>query len=231
MNRLNFLSLAWVFVLAIEFSGCGSTIKKAEYPSAWPPRVISGIKTECQDISGTYKANNGEQLLPFFLFGIPDTTSPDWANLVKINEQLMAESDGATVTIRSPDSDHIEVVVAKHGTPIAKQILMRSLQSADAAEVWFGQREQSFRCEPDGTVMVGAYVSDWEAYRLPSEEKIRRYRRPGKNDVGTSRGYFDFSKASDGSLIMRQRLYFCLGCGGLDELWMRWEAVPITATR
>jgi hypothetical protein len=231
MNRLNSLPLAWVFLLAIGFSGCGGLIKKAEYPSTWPSRATSGIRTDCQDISGTYKASNGEQLLPFFLFGIPDTTSPDWANLVRINEQLMAESDGATVTIRSLDSDRIEVIVAKHGTPIANQVLTRSHQSADAAEVWFGQRDQSFRCEPKGTVIVGAYVHNWDAYRLPSEEKKRRYRRPGKNDVGTSRGYFDFSKATDGSLVMRQRLYFCLGCSGLDELWMRWASVPSTAAR
>lgn len=231
MNRLSYLPLALVFLLAIGLSGCGSPIKKAEYPSTWPPRATSGIETDCQDISGTYKANNGEQLLPFFLFGIPDTTSPDWANLVRINEQLMTEPDSATVTIESPDSDHIEVVVAKHGTPIARQILTRSHQSANAAEVWFGQHDQSFRCEPDGTVVVGAYVSNWGEYRLTSEEKKRRYRRPGKNDAGTSRGYFDFSKATDGSLVMRQRLYFCLGCGGLNELWMRWASVPSTEAR
>lgn len=231
MNRLNSFPLAWVFLLAIGLSGCGSPIKKAEYPSTWPSRVTSGMNTDCQDIAGIYKASNGEQLLPFFLFGIPDTTSPDWANLVRINEQIMAEPDGATVTIGSPDTDHIEVVVAKNGMPIAKQVLTRSRQPAGAAEVWFGQRDQSFRCEPDGTVMVGAYVSNWDAYRLPSEEKKRRYKRPGKNDVGTSRGYFDFSRATDGSLVMRQRLYFCLGCGGLDELWMRWPSVPSAAAR
>ena len=231
MNQPSSLPLAWVFWLAIGLSGCGSPIKKAEYPSTWPSRETYSVIADCQDISGTYKANNGEQLLPFYLFGIPDTSSPDWANLVQINEQLMTEPDGATVTIGFPDSDHIEVVVAIHGAPIAKQVLTRSRQSADAAEVWFGQDDQSFRCEPDGIVVVGAYVFNWDAYRLPYEEKKRRYRRPGKNDVGTSRGYFDFSKATDGSLVMRQRLYFCLGCGNLDELWRRWEPVPDAIAR
>ncbi|MDP2142587.1 MAG: hypothetical protein Q8J80_00500 [Gallionella sp.] len=223
MNRLNFLSLPWVFLLSIGLSGCGGTIKKAEYPSTWPSRATYSVKTDCQDISGTYKASNGEQLLPFFLFGILDTTSLDWANLVQINEQLLAKPDGATVAIGTPDSDHIEVMVAIYGTPIAKQVLTRSRQSADAAELWFGQREQSFRCERDGIVIVGTYIHNWSEYRLSNEEKKRRYRRPGKNDVGTSRGYFDFSKTIDGRLIMRQRLFFCLGCGGIDELWRRWE--------
>jgi len=231
LKRKSFLSSAWTLLLLTALFGCGRTIMKAEYPSTWPPRVTNGAQADCLDLSGIFKASNGDSLLPFFLYGIPDTTSLDWANLVQINEQIMVEPDGATVTIGSPDSDHIEVVVAMHGTPIAKQVLTRSRQSATAAEVWFGQREQSFRCEPDGIVIVGAYVFNWDEYRLPYEEKKRRFRRPGKNDVGTSRGYFDFSKTTDGSLIMRQRLYFCLGCRSLDELWRRWEPALSSTTK
>jgi len=231
LKRKSFLSSAWTLLLLTALFGCGRTIMKAEYPSTWPPRVTNGAQADCLDLSGIFKASNGDSLLPFFLYGIPDTTSLDWANLVQINEQIMVEPDGATVTIGSPDSDHIEVVVAMHGTPIAKQVLTRSRQSATAAEVWFGQREQSFRCEPDGIVIVGAYVFNWDEYRLPYEEMKRRFRRPGKNDVGTSRGYFDFSKTTDGSLIMRQRLYFCLGCRSLDELWRRWEPALSSTTK
>ena len=232
MKRKSFLSPAWTLFLLTALFGCGGTIMKAEYPSTWSSRVTNGAQADCPDISGIFKASNGDSLLPFFLYGIPDTTSLDWANLVQVNEQILAEPDGATVTIGSPpDSDHIEVVVAMHGTPIAKQVLTRSRQSATAAEVWFGQREQSFRCEPDGIVIVGAYVFNWDEYRLPYEEKKRRFRRPGKNDVGTARGYFDFSKATDGSLIMRERLYFCLGCRSLDELWRRWEPVLSPTTK
>jgi hypothetical protein len=69
-------------------------------------------------------------------------------------------------------------------------------------------------------------VCDWEVYRLPIETKRLRYRRPGKNDVGTARGYFEFSRAADGSLVMRQRLYFSYACDGLDERWRRWEPAP-----
>ena len=231
MKRTSFLSPAWTLLLLTALFGCGGTIMKAEYPSTWPSRVTNGAKADCLDISGIFKASDGDSLLPFFLYGIPDTTSLDWANLVQTNEQILFEPDGATVTIGSPDSDHIEVVVAMHGTPIAKQVLTRSRQSATAAEMCFGQREQSFRCGPDGIVIVGAYVFDWDEYRLPYEEKERRFRRPGKNDVGTARGYFYFSKATDGSLIMRQRLYFCLGCRSLDELWRRWEPVLNPTTK
>lgn len=231
MKRKSFLSPAWILFLLTALFGCGGTIMKAEYPSTWPSRVTNGAQADCPDISGMFKASNSDSLLPFFLYGIPDTTSLDWANLVQVNEQILVEPDGATVTIGSPDSDHIEVEVAMHGTQIAKQVLTRSRQSATAAEVWFGQRDQSFRCEPDGIVIVGAYVFNWEEYRLPYEEKKRRFRRPGKNDVGTARGYFDFSKATDGSLIMRQRLYFCLGCKSLDELWRRWEPVLSPTTK
>lgn len=230
MNRQTFFPLFCVFLLATSLGGCGLKIKKAEYPSAWPSRLTNNVKADCHDISGTYKASNGEQLLPFFLFGIPDTTSPGWANLVQINEQIRAEPDGATVTIRFPDSDHIESTVAMHGTPIAKQVLTRSLRSADAAE-WLGQPDQSFRCESNGIVILGAYIFNWHEYYLPREEKKRRYRRPGKNDVGTTHGVFDFSKAVDGSLIMQERPYFCLGCGNIDATWRRWEAVPDAATR
>jgi len=230
LKSKNIFLLAWTLLLSALF-GCGSPIMKAEYPSAWPSRGTNGTQADCLDISGSYKASNGDSLLPFFLYGISNTSSLDWVNLVKINEQLLVEPDGATVTIGYPDSNHIKVEVAMNGTPIAKQVLTRSRQSADAAEVWFGQREQSFRCEPDGIVIVGANVVNWDAYRLPFEEKKRRYRRPGKNDVGTSRGYFDFSKATNGSLIMRQRLYFCLGCRDLNELWRRWEPVLSTTTK
>ena len=207
--------------------GCGPPILKAAYPNTWPSRVTNGTQTDCLDISGSYKASNGDALL----YGISDTTSLDWANLVQINEQILVEPDDATVTIGYSNSDHIEVVVAMHGTTLAKQVLTRSRLSADLAEVWFGQGDQSFRCDQDDVVIVGAYVFDWDAYRLPYEEKKRRYRRPGKNDVGTSRGYFDFSKASDGSLVMRQRLYFCIGCGTLDERWRQWEPVLSSTTK
>ena len=228
MQLKSVLSPAWPLLFLTALFGCGGTIMKAEYPSTWPSRVTNGAQAECLDISGSYKASSGDSLLPFFVYGIPDTTSLEWAHLVRINEQILVEPDGATVTIAFPDSDHIEAVVAMHGTPIAKQILTRSPQSVAAAEVWFGQDEQSFRCQPDGVVIVGAYVSNWDEYRLPYEEKKRRFRKPGKNDVGTSRGYFDFARATDGSLTMRQRLYFCLGCGTLDEVWRRWEPVSRT---
>ena len=224
MNRLNSLSFLCMLVLAGGLSGCGATLKKAEYPSTWPSRVTNSARADCANISGTFKANNDQPSLPFFLFGIPDTTSIEWANLVQINEQLLDDPDGATVTIGYPDSDHIDVVVTMHGMPIAKQVLARSSQGANAA-VWVGQSEQSFRCEPDGVVIVGAYIHNWGEYSLPYSEKKRRYRRPGQNDVGTSRGYFHFSKAANGSLVMREQRYFCLGCGGLDELWRRWESV------
>lgn len=229
LKRDNFLSLAGTLFLLTALFGCGSPVMKAAYPNTWPSRVTNDARADCLDISGSYKAGNGDALLPFFLYGIPDTASPEWASLVRINEQILVEPDGATITIGSPDPDHMEVVAAIHGTPIGKQRLARSRQSADAAEVWFGQHGQSFRCEPDSVVIVGASVFSWELYRLPDEEKRRRFRRPGRNDAGTARGYFDFSKAADGSLVMRQRLYFCLGCRSLDELWRRWEPVPSPA--
>jgi len=221
LKRKSFLLLSLALLLLTGVSGCGTI--RTGYPATWPARVTNGAKEGCLDISGRYKASNGVSLLPFFIYGIPDTTSLDWANLVQVNEQILVEPDGATVTIGSPDSDHIEVVVAMHGTIIAKQVLTRSRR--------FEQRDQSFRCEPDGIVIVGAYINNWNIYRLPYEEKKRRYRRPGKNDVGTSRGHFYFSKAADGSLTMREHLYYCFDCSGLNELWQRWEPVLNSTTR
>ncbi len=85
------------------------------------------------------------------------------------------DPDGATVTIKSPDSDHIDVIVNVHGMTIAKRELTRSHQSESAA-VWFGQHSQSFRCEPDGFVINSSYIHDWDIYNLPYEERKRRYR-------------------------------------------------------
>lgn len=215
MNRKKLLSLIWTPVLLTALLGCCSTIIKAEYPSTWPSRVKDGTQSDCLDISGSYKASNGDSLLPFFLYGIPDTHSLDWANLVEINEQILAKPYGGTVTIGSVDSDHIEVVVAINGTPIGKQILARSRKST--------KDKQSFLCEPDSIVISGAYIFNWDEYRLPREEKKRVYRRPGKNDVGTSRGYYHFSKASNGNLVMLQKTYFCLGDCNLNEEWRQWE--------
>ena len=231
MNRSTGLPLACLFLLAVGLSGCGPPIKRAEYPSTWPLRVTNSARSDCLDISGRFMASNGEHPLPFFLFGIRDNDSLDWADLVKTNEQILAKPVGATVTIGFPDSDHMEVVVAIRETPMAKQVLTRSRQSESAA-VWFGQDEKSFRCEPDGIVVSGAYIHDWSQYRLPYEEKKRKY-GGGEidiDDVGTSWGYFRFSKAIDGSLVMRQEIFYCVDCGGLDQLWRRWEAVPVTGT-
>lgn len=200
-------------------------MKRAEYPLAWPARVEKAENAACIDISGSYKAGNGDSLLPFFLFGINETSSHEWSELVQINEQILAEPDDSTVTIRFIDADRIEVAVAIRGTPVARQVLKRSNLSASVAEMWLGQDDQTFRCDPDSVVTAGAYVSDWVKFRLPYEERKRLYRPRDIRHAGTSHGYFDFSKAIDGSLVMRERRFFCVDCGNLNDRWRRWEAV------
>lgn len=81
-----------------------------------------------------------------------------------------------TVTINQPDSKRIEVVVAVDGRAAARQVMTRSHQSASDA-TWLGQHSQSFRCEPNAVVLNSAYVHDWQVYKLPEEDKKRRYRR------------------------------------------------------
>lgn len=200
-------------------------MKRTEYPGAWPARVEKAGNAECIDISGSYKAGDGDSLLPFFLFGVDDTSSHEWSDLVQINEQVLAAPDDSTVTVSFLDADRIEVVVAIRGTPIARQVLKRSHLSASAAEMWLGQGDQTFRCDADSIVTAGASVSDWVKFRLPYEERKRLYRRRDIRHAGTSYGYFDFSKALDGSLVMRERRFFCVDCGNLNYRWRRWEPV------
>jgi hypothetical protein len=223
VSRPNAQGMAWSLSLAAALTGCGGTIKQAGYPADWPARVATLAHAECPDLSGTYQAGDGERLLPFFLFGLADRTSTEWTDLVQVAERLLADPEGATVTVGHPDPDHIEVAVAQRGTPLARQVLTRSRRSATTAEVWFGQAERSFRCEPNAIVVVGSLVHDWDQYRLPAAEKKRRYPRPGGIAVGTSSGYFDFSKTTDGGLVMLQRLYHCYGECSLDHRWRRWE--------
>lgn len=219
-------SLAWILILSAALIGCSARIKRTEYPSAWPARVeTKSENAECIDISGSYKAGNGDSLLPFFLFGINETSSPEWVNLVQVNEQVLAAPDDSTVTVGFLDVDRIEVVVAIRGTPIARQILQRSHLSASTAEMWLGQGDKTFRCDPDSIVTVGASVSDWVRFRLPYEERKRLYRRRDIRHAGTSHGYFNFSRAVDGSLVMRERRFFCVDCDNLNHRWRRWEPV------
>jgi hypothetical protein len=221
----NARSLAWILLLATALAGCGARIKGTEYPVAWPARVEKAGNAECVDITGSYKAGTGDSLLPFFLFGINETSSREWSDLVQVNEQVLAAPDDSTVSIGLPDSDRMEVVVAVRGTPIARQFLQRSHLSASTAEMWLGQGDRTFRCNPDSIVTVGASVSDWTRFRLPYEERKRLYKRRDIRHAGTSHGYFDFSKAVDGSLVMRERRFFCVDCGKLDHRWRRWEPV------
>ena len=224
MKRKPFLFLGCVLLLT-SLSGCGSTLRTAEYPAAWPSRITSSSSSSCLDITGSYKIDNGLSLLPFFLFGIIDETSLDWENLIQVyKEHLLADPDSTTVTIRSPDAEHIEVVVATDGITVAKQVLTRSYQSESAAII-FGQDKLSFRCEPDSVIINSSYVHDWDVYRLPDEEKKRRYRRMfgAIGPLGVSGGYFYFSKTSSGSLVARVSLYGCYPCKRLDEYWQRWE--------
>jgi len=206
----------WLFAAA--FAGCASLPDSEQRPSA--DRYEASA--QCRDISGTYRASSGGQLLPFFLFGVLDTESPDWSALVQFTRELRAQPDDAIVTIRSPDPDRLEVLVSVQGRPSAKQVLSRSRRSAAAAD-WWGQGEQSFRCEADGVAIAGTQVVDWDAYLLPDAEKKRRYRRPGTNDVGTARGIYRFAKAADGSLVMHQDIWVCLGACDLATE-RRWEA-------
>lgn len=222
-----FLFLGWALLLLTGVSGCGGTIRKAEYPATWPPRIMSNSIAGCLDISGTYKTSNGLPLLPFFVFGITDEASRDWGNLIKVyRERLLADPDDTTVTIGSPDSEHIEVIVAIHGVTVAKQLLTRSYQSEFSAAM-LGQDNRSYRCEPDSIVINSAYIHDWDVYSLPGGEKNRRYRRMSGavGPLGVSEGYFYFSKAINGSLVARMRLYGCYPCKSLDEYWQRWEPI------
>jgi len=155
-------------------------------------RIPHSSSVGCLDISGTYKTSNGLPLLPFFVFGITDEASLDWGNLIQVyKERLLGDPDGTTVTIGSPDSEHIEVMVAIHGITVAKQLLKRSYQSESAAAM-FGQHKGSFRCEPDSVVINSSYIHDWDVYSLPYEEKKRRYRRmfSAVGPLGVSEGYF-----------------------------------------
>ena len=222
-KRKHARSLAWILILSTVLVGCTARIKGTEYPVAWPARIEKAGNAECIDISGSYKAGSGDSLLPFFLFGVNETSSHEWSDLVQINEQVLAAPDDSTVTVGFPDADRMEVVVAVRGTPIARQVLQRSHLSASTAEMWLGQGDRTFRCEPDSVVTVGASVSDWTRFRLPYEERKRLYKRRDIRHAGTSHGYFDFSIAVDGSLVMRERRFFCVDCGNLDHRWRRWE--------
>jgi hypothetical protein len=104
-------------------------------------------------------------------------------NLIQVyKERLLGDPDGTTVTIGSPDSEHIEVMGAIHGITVAKQLLKRSYQSESAA-VMFGQHKRSFRCEPDSLVINSSYIHDWDVYSLPYEEKKRRCKKGCANCV------------------------------------------------
>jgi hypothetical protein len=214
-------------LLLAGVSGCSGTIRKAAYPATWPSRITSSSSTGCLDISGTYKTSNDLPLLPFFAFGMTDEASLDWGNLIQVyKERLFADPHGTTVTIGFPDSEHMEVIVAMHGTTVAKQLLTRSYQS-ESAVVMFGQHKRSFRCEPDSVVINSSYIHDWDAYSLPYEEKKRHYRRmfSAVGPLGVSEGYFFFSKTINGSLVACVHLYGCYPCKSLDEYWQRWEPI------
>lgn len=224
MKLANLPIFALLLTLLLAVSGCGGVIKKAEYPSSWPHRPANS-ENKCIDITGSYIASSD---LPFFLFGITNENSLDWASLVRIyEERLLHANNDIKVTIRSQGPDQIEIIVDIHGMTIAKQLLLRSHQSENTA-IWFGQHEKSFRCEPDGIVINSSFIHDWDAYTLPYEEKKSRYRRPhggAVGPVGVSEGYFYFSKSSSGSLVMRAALYGCYACTSLDEYWRQWEPI------
>jgi hypothetical protein len=172
LKRRSFLFLGWALLLLTGVSGCGFEKRKAaEYPTTWPSRITSISRADCLDISGTYKTTNRPPLLPFLLFGITNEASSDWANLIQVyKERLLADPDGTTVTIGSPDPEHIEVIVAIHGMPVAKQLLTRSYQSANILE-WFGQHKLSCRCEPDSVVTNSSFIHDWDVYSLLTRKR------------------------------------------------------------
>jgi len=229
LNCKRLLTFFWIItLLVLGITGCGGEIQIAEYPGNWPQRISSN--EECHDISGTYKMTKDQSLLPFFLFGIVNYDSQEWKNLVRAYEKnILIDSDKITVTIESSDTDHLKIVLATNGVPVATQILSRSYQSHNKA-VFFGQDKQSFRCEAEGIVINSAYIHDWNVYRLPKEEKKRRYRRlyGAVGPLGVSAGYFSFSKTINGNLVMHAHLYGCYPCENLDEYWQQWEHIPST---
>ncbi len=208
-------------------AGCGGAIVKAGYPAAWPPISADVARADCRDISGTFQAYNGDALLPFIVSGISDTSSREWQLLVELNERVLARPSAATVTVQQRGADAIDVEVSIDGATAWHATLERIDRSTAVAEGWSGQPARTFRCEADGIVIAAAFVNDWSTYGLSEDDKRRRYRRPGLNDVGTSRGYFDLSKAVDGSLVVRERLFFCIDCASLDQRWHRWVPASV----
>lgn len=227
-SRSRLPSLTLSALLSAALPGCGGHIKTADYPAAWPPRTASVSAGDCPDITGTYAVGVNAPLLPFLLFGITDEASPDWLALTRLhNAPSSAESGRTTVTVKQPDTAHIEVAVAVDGRAAARQVLTRADPSASAA-TGPGQHGRPFRCEAGAVVLNSAYVHDWQAYELPEKDKKSRYRKMYGvvGPLGVSEGFVDFSKARDGSLVARVRLYGCFPCNSLDEYWQRWPSAP-----
>lgn len=223
MNRVHTRRRACTLLLCAGLVGCTDAGPLA-YPSTWAPRITPRAAVDCHDITGTYAASNGAQLLPFFLFGVLDTESPEWTQLVRTHQSILAAPDAVTVTISSPDPEHLAVLVAMNASPLARQVLKRSHRSPGTTMRWT-PGDHTFRCDADGVVITGTHIHDWHEYQLTDAEKQRRYRRPGRNDVGTARGNYRFAKAADGSLVMHEHLYFCLGCDFADK-WRQWAPAP-----
>lgn len=232
VSLLPALGLGWLMLFA-ALSGCGSTPEKAAYPAAWPPLIAPASVASCLDISGTYKAADGESILPFLVFGITDEASTDWRNLnLAYKEHVLRDPGGTTVSIAFSDPEHIDVTLATRGTTVASRSLTRSRQSEFDA-VMFGQHARSFRCEPDGVVINSAYIHDWRVYSLSDDEERLRFSRlrGAVGPLGVSEGYVHFSKSTDGALVARVHLYGCYPCDELGEHWQRWAPVQRAAPR
>lgn len=213
----NIILPAWLLSILLALMGCGSSANwKGDYPNAWSSRVPKAGQADCLDISGTYRAVNGDSQLPFYLYGISHR-SADWSGLIDVVEKILAAPGDSTVSIGYTEPNQIEVVVSVRGMPIGRQMLTR--QSGGAAKIWSGDPPSSFRCEPESVVILGANVFNWDEYRSG-----RQNNRCGR--VGISYGYYGFAKAIDGSLVMLERPYATCGRRGLDDQWLRWAPAP-----
>jgi 2-methylisocitrate lyase-like PEP mutase family enzyme len=181
-------------LLAAAVAGCAS-----------PPAPVAGSPDgggQCPDIAGTYRASSAGQFLPFFLFGVHDTASPEWSALVHFVQQLRTVADEASVTIRSPDPERMEVIVTVRGRPSARQVLARSRRSPAAARTATAMRggaahriHQAVAAAPP-TAAISTRESSMESVRPSIADRRRTFQRlhasgcfviPNPWDAGSAR--------------------------------------------
>lgn len=227
--------------LAALVAGCAGTYTSSTpvYPKDWPARLTSEDASGCPDLSGTYRAVS-EPAAPLvyppggapaemaFLVPYAKAKTPPlgrrmlaWHLAGKFgpNDPLLHDLKRFAAAINDADAAWVRVLPGVDGKinvtcGLRHEAIVRfdlAPRNPDKSEFW--NYQPGYICRNGSLIVRGVFP-------VPAAERGHT-----NNEDPHAAGVFTFSRATDGSLVMLEDLYWSQGQEVVFAKWWRWRRI------